>query len=249
MKTTRGSVIGALVLSFSLIGALNGAKDCDVNVDEPITLHVVVDDAGNATVSQPSCDAGAPDVGDAGQSCGLPPGRIVLTGDSRMGWADDVANGQLNTRNVENQYLGGMTTSTLPDVSGPPATVIVGIGVNDLKLSDGGISTVEEINARTAAWVARQVARGHVVRPALTIPKAAPAGAHPSYETTRRAVNAHRVALGAEPVAADPRIGDEANTADLSCYGADQLHLTIECYVRHAQYVVRALTQCAQGNP
>lgn len=260
------------VLFIALLGALLGAKDCDVSIDEPVTVHVIMDDAGNATVSIPPCpeasastpiDSGeVSDAGtDAAMRCPIPPGRIVILGDSLVTDFWKVLTEQLG-RPVESLAVGGTGGANLPDVTGAPAILIVGTDTNSLRYvqyvgPDAGQASIPEwskaatvpefvakLQATIATWAARQRLAGHTVIPTLTVPRNDYAGNPAGYDEARRMLNDLRVDAGAESLAADPFFGDLANTSDLGCYSNDKIHMVIRCIVRRAQYALRALERC-----
>ena len=195
----------------------------------------------------------------AQRTCEIIPSRIVVTGDSLMTLTAAILAGQLG-RSVESLAQGGMSTTTLPDVPGPPATVIVGFGTNDLLRlpQDAGALTEEdlakEIHANARVWVKDQEAHGHYVKSPLAVPLLDPysnsCGPFPCSQHikgTRIALNKLLVNDGAESNATDSRFGDNADINDKRCYsGTDRIHMSVECHVRRAQYIVRSLTRCIQ---
>lgn len=240
-----------LALTIFCIASACGDVPAIHDVEEPPILPAA--DANDAEDSGATLDL------DAGQdaeerTCKIIPGRIVMTGDSLMTLTAAIVAGQTG-RVVETQAAGGMTTTTLPDVPGPPATVVVGFGANDLlrlPRDAGGLTPqelAEEIDENTRAWVARQTQ--HKVIPPLAVTRLDPdggpaAGYSPLIDATRRALNQLREEQGAASLTKDRRVGDEADAGDRTCYGADRIHLSVECHVHRAQYVVRALTRCGQ---
>ena len=253
MKKLRFTTLLGLLGLLALLGAVLGAKDCDftgdMRVDGPLTVHVVPDDAGNVVVSAPPCaeagaDAEPPPPADAGQctpvdagpstpwfgpgACPVPQyypldgggQRVVAAGDSMAGAISAYVSQGLRGHAVENLAIGGVKIADLPNVPGVPALIVLSIGTNDL-----GSGNPSAINANIDAWIATQLANGHVRVFPVAIPRRGDVGVPSQAEPTRQAVNAHLVATWGTPsILGDPFLDLPGSTTDRLCYQVDGVH-------------------------
>ena len=242
----------SFIILIAVLGTFIGAKDCDLSVDGPVTVHVVQDDAGNVTVSNPPCeitDAGFTDAGftDSGQCvqtdsgpstpwfgpglCPVPQyypldgggQRVAVAGDSMANSLFASLSQALRGHQVDNYSIGGVKIADLPNVPGTPAWVVLSIGTNDL-----GSGNPAAVNSGIDNWTAAQVANGHRIWFTM-LPRRGDIGFPTQGEPTRQGINAHLGVLGAPSIVGDPWLDLVTSPDDRLCYQLDRVHNNTYC--------------------
>jgi len=135
---------------------------------------------------------------------------------------------------VSGPYVGFPSVPSIPDVTGPPATILLSIGYNDL--SSAIQATTEEVISRRLAYAAVQEANGHTVIQ-LAIPQG---NSPPTGNTRRKEINDY---FAANYFRYDSKVGDLANLDD-TLYYVDRIHQTELGNGVKAQRVYDFLREC-----